>query len=112
MKECGDPTLTESGFTEVVNVRTAAPGTFVYVGRHMPGKFPGSPWGNPFKLARNASPSDRERCLADYRAWLKEQPELLDRLSELKGRRLGCWCVPAACHGTVLAQLADGRGQS
>lgn len=112
MNAIDDPTLTESGLTEVVNVRTAAPGTYIYVGRYMPGKFPASPWGNPFKLARNASPDDRMRCLEDYRAWLGEQPHLLARLPELKGRRLGCWCAPnPLCHGVVLAELADGRGQ-
>jgi hypothetical protein len=28
-------------------------------------------------------------------------------LPELKGRVLGCWCAPLACHGDVLAQLAN-----
>jgi hypothetical protein len=27
--------------------------------------------------------------------------------SELKGKKLGCWCKPNACHGDVLAELAD-----
>ena len=35
------------------------------------------------------------------------QPALLAALPELRGKRLGCWCAPQACHGDVLAQLAD-----
>jgi hypothetical protein len=27
--------------------------------------------------------------------------------TELKGKVLGCWCKPDACHGDVLAELAD-----
>jgi Domain of unknown function (DUF4326) len=27
--------------------------------------------------------------------------------SELKGKKLGCWCKPNACHGNVLIELAD-----
>ena len=33
------------------------------------------------------------------------RPELLDALHELKGKRLGCYCKPAACHGDVLVEL-------
>jgi hypothetical protein len=35
------------------------------------------------------------------------RPDLLARVSELAGKRIGCWCKPAACHGDVLAELAD-----
>jgi len=31
----------------------------------------------------------------------------LARLPDLRGRRLGCFCAPQACHGDVLARLAD-----
>ncbi|MBA3285144.1 MAG: DUF4326 domain-containing protein, partial [Nitrosopumilus sp.] len=26
---------------------------------------------------------------------------------ELRGKTLGCWCRPDACHGDLLAELAD-----
>ena len=29
------------------------------------------------------------------------------KLSELKGKRLGCWCKPAPCHGDVLVELIE-----
>jgi hypothetical protein len=33
-------------------------------------------------------------------------PDLLKALSELRGKTLGCWCVPDhECHGQVLIEL-------
>lgn len=104
---------TTSQPTTVVNIRTCRVDTtrpdYVYVGR---GK--GSPWGNPFShlsgtLARFQVAS-REEAIAKYEEWLLEQPELLKRLPELRGKVLGCWCKPLACHGDVLARLADEGG--
>ena len=61
-------------------------------------------WGNPFKLGKE---SERDDVIAKYRDYLKGQPELLAALPTLKGKVLGCWCYPKACHGNVLAELAD-----
>jgi len=69
----------------------------VYIGRP-------SKWGNPFVVGRDG---DRETVIQKYRAWIMEQDELLVDLHELRGKRLGCWCAPQACHGDVLAELAD-----
>ena len=55
----------------------------------------------------NESNEERERAIADYRAWISKQPELLEAVSELRGRRLGCWCAPQPCYGDVLAELAN-----
>jgi len=36
------------------------------------------------------------------------QPELIERAKrELRGRTIACWCKPEACHGDILAELAD-----
>jgi Domain of unknown function (DUF4326) len=35
------------------------------------------------------------------------RPDLLALLPGLRGRWLGCWCVPEACHAEVIAALAD-----
>jgi hypothetical protein len=43
-----------------------------------------------------------------YREWVVEQPHLIAALHEIRGQRLGCFCAPLACHGDVLAELADG----
>lgn len=69
----------------------------VYIGRP-------SKWGNPFVVGRDGS---RRAVIAKYRAWLHRQPELLGALDELRGKTLGCWCKPHACHGDVLAALID-----
>jgi len=61
-------------------------------------------WGNPFIIGRDGT---REQVIEKYRRWLLTQKELLDKIHTLKGKVLGCWCKPAACHGDVLAELAD-----
>lgn len=76
----------------------------VYIGR--PGRGQTGKWGNPFKLEREA---DRPAVLARYREWLLQQPHLLADLHELRGKVLGCFCSPKACHGDVLAELADAK---
>lgn len=35
------------------------------------------------------------------------QPRLLADLHELREKDLICWCVPFACHGDVLRELAN-----
>ena len=42
-----------------------------------------------------------------YREYLLARPDLLALLPGLRGRRLGCWCVPEPCHAQVIADLAD-----
>ena len=69
----------------------------IYIGRP-------SKWGNPFTMGRDGT---REQVIEKYRRWIMTQPELLAALPELKGQVLGCWCKPKACHGDVLAELAD-----
>jgi hypothetical protein len=97
--------------TRVVNVRrhaaevkrATAASEHVYIGRP-------SKWGNPFthlakSIADHVVPKDE--VLPRYEAWLTQQPELVAALGELRGKVLGCWCKPAACHGDILARLAD-----
>lgn len=81
--------------TRVVHIRHAHD---VYIGRP-------SIWGNPWSLKRE---KDRDLVIAQYAAWIVQQPHLIERLAELKGKRLGCYCAPKRCHGDVLALLADG----
>ena len=66
----------------------------VYVGR--PGK-----WGNPFQIGIDG---DREEVLRKYREWVQTQDL---PFHELKGKVLGCWCAPKACHGDILVELAE-----
>lgn len=76
----------------------------VYVGRRMEGLVwtHASIWGNPFYW-----PGRRAQSIERYRQWIVEQPALVARLPELRGKVLGCWCKPGLCHGDVLVSLAN-----
>lgn len=74
----------------------------IYIGR-------GTKWGNPFsnKAGKGvmAIASSREEAIEMYRMWIQTQQHLMDSLSELDGKTLGCSCDPAPCHGHVLREL-------
>lgn len=70
----------------------------VYVGRP-------SSFGNPFVIEIDGT---REEVIQKYREWLMSQPELIEKVKlELKGKILGCWCAPLACHADVLLEVAN-----
>lgn len=78
----------------------------VYIGR---GKCPNTgglgEWGNPFQIGVDG---DRQQVIDKYRAYVYAQPLLLIKIKkELKNKVLGCWCAPEACHGDVLAEIAN-----
>lgn len=82
----------------------------VYVGR--PTK-----WGNPFShLAKDTQArfkiETREEAVLAFEKYLtkmiEKDPTLLLRIrSELGGKNLVCWCVPAKCHAEVLLKFAN-----
>lgn len=72
-------------------------------------------WANPYKL-ENDSDKEREKVLQlagnasvsrIYYQYILSRPDLMARLHELKGKRLGCWCSPKRCHGDVLVYLVS-----
>lgn len=81
--------------TTVVNLKRDA--YDVYIGR-------GSIWGNPFHIGPDMT---RDQSLTLYRERLMKRPDLLAQIHTLKNRILGCYCKPWACHGDILAELAD-----
>ena len=67
-----------------------------------------SPWHNPFKIGKGGVGPTREEVVKMYREYI--QKKIADGeldISELRGKTLGCWCYPEACHADVLAELAD-----
>ena len=93
--------LLEQGVAVAVNLRkhhnliawAKERGLFVRVDR-------ATPWGDPFELGKDG---DRATVIAAYRDHhLPFKPSLLGRLGELRGKALGCWCAPLACHADVL----------
>lgn len=93
--------------TKVVNKRrenlgAVMPEGYVYIGRP-------SRWGNPFQIGRDG---DRAEVIRKYTRWLLEAADedarwVLANAHTLKGKALVCWCKPEACHGDVLALLAE-----
>ena len=79
----------------------------VYIGR---GK---GIWGNPYTHKDGTQAikvSTREEAIEKYREYILGKPELLEKLGELKGKKLGCWCVPNNdCHGRILVELIEER---
>ena len=69
----------------------------IYIGR-------GSKWGNPFRIGRDG---DRAAVITKHERWLADQHHLLRALDELRGHDLVCFCAPRACHGDLLARLAN-----
>ena len=69
----------------------------VFIGR-------GSKWGNKFVIGKDG---DRGEVIRKYREWILNNKELLSSLHELKGKVLGCFCKPMACHGDVLVELVE-----
>ena len=65
----------------------------------------GLQWGNPYKIGDHGSRSD---VIELYREYVLSCPELMEKHPSLKGKKLGCWCSPKACHGDVLVELIDG----
>lgn len=99
----------ESVATVVVNRKHHTPGAGgrkdVFIGRQRGAA--GIGWGNPFIIGRDG---DRETVIAKHLEYLRASPELLDRLPELVGANLVCFCVPdLPCHGqnflTVMREL-------
>jgi hypothetical protein len=82
---------------------------FVYIGRKNPrlGQS-ASKWANPFVENTDGT---RDEVIEKYRAWIVQQPELMAALPELKGKVLGCYCKPKACHGDVLVELLEGNNE-
>lgn len=82
----------------------------VYIGRP-------SKWGNPFIILENriyfkrcvdtSKILTREEAINKYREWIVTQKHLMNSLDEIRGKILGCWCKPKACHGDVLVELCN-----
>lgn len=84
----------------------------VYIGRANPRYgLSRSDWANPYSLHSGRGPDAkavREAVIERYRTvFLPRAAGLAQRLPELRGKTLYCWCKPDACHGDVLAWLAD-----
>ncbi len=70
-------------------------------------------WANPYKIKdyvddEHDEDAARKIVLKKYRKDIEKNQELLDRLPELRGKTLGCYCDKNKgedCHGDILVEL-------
>jgi len=65
-----------------------------------------SEWGNPFYLD---SDGNRDEVCDAFEIFYKHKRSLHSKISELKGKALGCHCHPNRCHGHFLKKITDGN---
>ncbi len=89
--------------TRVVHVRREP--YDIYIGRAGQIQATDSLFANPFRIGRDGS---RQAVIEKYRQYAKSNTAILVALEGLRGKTLGCWCKPEACHGDVLVELLEG----
>lgn len=66
-------------------------------------------FGNPYRMSMVTT---RAEAIAKYRVWFLERIErdahFRVRVEALRGKRLGCYCAPLACHGDVIVEWLNG----
>lgn len=71
-------------------------------------------FGNPFRLEKDGGEYSREGSIEAYREWFSEKvendPEFRQAVENLRGKTLGCWCKPKACHGDVVVEYLHSIG--
>lgn len=74
----------------------------IYIGR-------GSYWGNPFPIDDNIGETREvvvDKYLGHLRTLYKDNKvRFMQELSELNGKRLGCFCKPKLCHGDRIVEV-------
>ena len=74
----------------------------VYIGRA--GRGQDGYFGNPFRIEQSVSREDAvERFQRYFADRIEKDSEFNRQVLALKGKRLGCFCKPKACHGDVIA---------
>lgn len=96
------PPIPESNRTLVVNAKIYK-GAVVMVDRT-------SEFGNPFPLA---APTDRDAVIDRFKSYfqtrIRTEPAFRGRVLALKGKTLGCHCLPLKCHASVIADWLNGH---
>ncbi len=93
--------------TRVVNIKISTnipsqdTGEYAYIGR-------GSYWGNPYPIGDDGD--TREDVINKFKFDFDRDifpSKRKEKVFELKGKTLGCFCKPEACHGDVLADFLN-----
>lgn len=63
---------------------------------------------NPYKIGKDGN---RENVIKMYKNYILSKidnsEEFKNKLLQLKGKNLGCWCYPEACHGDILLDIIN-----
>ena len=91
---------------QVVNMQRAS--YDVYIGRK--GKGEDGYFGNPFRIGKDGT---RDEVVEKFRVWFLRRvsvdPSYRKRVLALRGKKLGCFCKPQACHGDVIAEWVNSQ---
>jgi hypothetical protein len=93
--------------TKVVNLKTHR--FDVYIGRYAGRvtKTGRGMFGNPHGMTS----CTRDECIEMYRSYftdkIKNDPKFKAAIKGLRGKVLGCYCKPLACHGDVIVQYLE-----
>jgi hypothetical protein len=78
----------------------------IYIGR--PGKGVNGYFGNPIPLRPGDSRgSTLDRFHEYFFTRLEQDPEFKAHIMTLKGKTLGCFCKPNACHGDIIVEYLN-----
>ena len=74
----------------------------VYIGR-------GTDFGNPYAIGIDG---DRDEVINKFVVYfyqrISEEPDFKERVLQLKGKTLACFCKPKPCHGDVIISFIHG----
>ena len=94
--------IAEAGGTVVANMHQDSDRALLHWAK-ITGRFAridrNSDWGNPFEMPADG---DRDTVCDSYEIFFPRKFSLQNRLDELRGKVLGCWCYPQRCHGDYL----------
>lgn len=121
--------ITKCGYQDLVhwcsdanNVYVGRRGILIIDKKRYPEK--DSIWANPYKVNTDSKIKDGNLSEVLHKYWvyldkmLTENPSLIQELKQLRGKRLGCWCVKQPfidindpnnwiCHAQILAYFAN-----
>jgi len=73
-------------------------------------------FGNPFRLKKDGGKYTRRESIEAFRFYFSKRldydPEFREKVKELKGKKLGCWCKPKPCHGDVIKEYLEGESDA
>jgi hypothetical protein len=88
--------------TRVINIHANRARGYVYIGR-------GSAFGNPYRMGKDG---DRKTVIEKFRKHFQKRlhnERFKKAVEDLRGKTLGCFCKPEACHGDVIVEYLEGK---